>query len=464
MHFFQADNRETREVFLFAPREQVVVDLAGAHDHALDFSAVCDQGVVDHGLEAAIGEVRESRRCSRMTQQTLGSHEDQRPARIHERLTAQQMEILRGGAAVQDLDVVLGGKLEKALEARARVLGPLALVAVREEQHEAAILVPLGAPRADELIDDDLRAVAEVAELRFPENHRFGSNHAVSVFEPHHGELGQRAVVDLERCRALLEMLHWRVLLPGFRVVQHEVPLAERAALRVLPTDTDGYAIAKERCEGEGLGVTPLDRAIFRQHFGPLLEQALELRMYGKIGGPAVNLAIQVQQRFALDRGVHCCTGYAALGLRPLAALIIEVTAGFNIGLNVYQRLVLLLPHSFYDFRRSDVLADQRIRPDPPDGWMLRDLLVHDGLSVRGLIRFVVSEATVTNEIHDDVGVETSAVREREPDDGEARFRIVGVDVKDRDVEAASHVARVVGAARIARIGRETDLIVGDDV
>ena len=49
----------------------------------------------------------------------------------------EHVEELRGRRQVADLDVVLGGELQEALDARARVLGPLALEAVRQEQHEA---------------------------------------------------------------------------------------------------------------------------------------------------------------------------------------------------------------------------------------------------------------------------------------------------------------------------------------
>src|SRR6187401_1553338 len=50
-----------------------------------------------------------------------------------------------------------------------RALGSVAFVAVRQEQRQARGLAPLGEARDQELIDHDLRAVDEVAELRLPE-------------------------------------------------------------------------------------------------------------------------------------------------------------------------------------------------------------------------------------------------------------------------------------------------------
>ena len=49
----------------------------------------------------------------------------------------EEVEELAGRGAVDDADVVLcGGELEEALEARARVLGAVPLVAVRQEQRQ----------------------------------------------------------------------------------------------------------------------------------------------------------------------------------------------------------------------------------------------------------------------------------------------------------------------------------------
>ena len=69
-------------------------------------------------------------------------------ARLLLDLTAQQMEVLRGRRRVADLHVVLGAELQIAFEPRARVLRPLPLVAVREQEDEARSLLPLVPPGA----------------------------------------------------------------------------------------------------------------------------------------------------------------------------------------------------------------------------------------------------------------------------------------------------------------------------
>ena len=46
----------------------------------------------------------------------------------------------------------------------------------------------------------------------------------------------------------------------------------------------------------------------------------------------------------------------------------------------------------------------------------------------------------------------------------QARLGVVGVDVDDRDLEPLGEVARVGRRARVLPLGRETELVVGDDV
>ena len=64
-----------------------------------------------------------------------------RNARTH--LPAQHVEHLRRRRGHADLHVVLGAQLQEALEARRGMLGTLALVAVRQEQRQAATAGPI---------------------------------------------------------------------------------------------------------------------------------------------------------------------------------------------------------------------------------------------------------------------------------------------------------------------------------
>ena len=123
------------------------------------------------------------------------------------RLPPKQMEILRRIGRLADLEIVARRQLQEAFDARAGVFRALPFVAVRQQQHDAGKQSPLVFAGADELVDDCLRDVDEVAELRLPQHQRLGIIAAVAVFETQHAGFGQRRVVDLATrlvCRDVL--------------------------------------------------------------------------------------------------------------------------------------------------------------------------------------------------------------------------------------------------------------------
>ena len=95
---------------------------------------------------------------------------------------------------------------------------------------------------------------------------------------------------------------------------------------------------------------------------------------------------------------------------------------------------------------------------------MRGDLLVHHRLRERRLVAFVVAVAPVADQVDQEVAPEPRAVLPRQARRLEAGDRIVGVDVDDRDLEAARQAAGVAGAVGLGRRGREPELVVGDDV
>ena len=118
-------------------------------------------------------EILELRRRRRQAQQRLfGCISTSGRRGRAQRLAAQNVEVLRRRGRIRHEHVVLRAQLQEALETRARVLRPLPFVAVRQQHHDARVLPPLRAVRRDELIDDALRDVREVAVLRLPQHER----------------------------------------------------------------------------------------------------------------------------------------------------------------------------------------------------------------------------------------------------------------------------------------------------
>jgi hypothetical protein len=89
-----------------------------------------------------------------------------------ERLPPERVKVVRRRARIEDPDVALCGELKEALEPRARMLRAATLIAMGKEEGQSRRLSPLGKARDDELVDDDLRPVDEIAELCLPAHQR----------------------------------------------------------------------------------------------------------------------------------------------------------------------------------------------------------------------------------------------------------------------------------------------------
>ena len=283
----------------------VVVELARGEDEPRHARAI-DVRVVEDGLEAAVHEIGKRRGSLLEPQQALRRHHDERPRVRVERLAAQEMEVLRRRGRVDDADVLLGGELEEPLEARARVLRAVALVAVREEERQARGLAPLGEPRDEELVDDDLRAVDEVAELRLPEDERLRRRHRVAVLEAERGVLRERRVVGLEGCGRLRQVLDRSVLGARVRVVEDEVAVGEGAALGVLAGEADRDALDEQARERERLGLAPVDAAGV-ERLDPPLEHLHELRVDGEALRHVDELGRELSEPVFRDAGGDVC-------------------------------------------------------------------------------------------------------------------------------------------------------------
>ena len=268
--------------------DEVVVDLAAAQEQAPDLGGgpcvSLEARVVDHRAECPGGEVGWARGGLRQAEQGLGRHHHHRAGVGVERLASQQVEVLRRRRRVQDADVALRPEGQEPLQARRRVLRPGSLVAVRQQQRQAGRLPPLRQPGDDELVDDDLGAVHEVAVLRLPQHERLRRRDRVAVLEAEGRVLAERRVVDLEGGCGLRQVLERHVALAVGGVPQRRMALAERPADGVLPREADGRPAGQQRGEREQLGVAPIDpRLILVVEGGRATLELLEqLRMDGE--------------------------------------------------------------------------------------------------------------------------------------------------------------------------------------
>src|SRR5215213_4824394 len=97
-------------------------------------------------------------------------------------------------------------------------------------RHKAAQAAPLGFGASDELVNDYLRHIYEVAKLCFPQHQAVWRVQAVAVLKPKHPRFGKWAVIDFHRSLALGHVLEWKIAMAVLIIVQNGMALAKRAA------------------------------------------------------------------------------------------------------------------------------------------------------------------------------------------------------------------------------------------
>ena len=419
-------------------------------------------------MKRALGQLRRRRCGERMPQQALRRHHDERQ-RIgleQQRLAPQQMEVLRRRRAVGDAHVGVGGGVEEALEPRARVVRPLAFVAVGQQQHQRRRHAPLRAARGHVFVEDDLRAVDEVAVLRFPQHQTRRLLQVVAELEADARVFGQRAVADFERRLCLRQRLQ-RECAP------RRSPRRDTRAWRWLkvprstssPVNRIGTRVGEDRRHRELFRCGPVDRSAPTATANIALRRSRprsSLRCTVKPSGTRHQRCVDRLQR--IKRARRCAPSWrrrlaappAPAGRSPVPVAPTRTRCSSSVIRDCTSASALscvIAPASTSVFAycsrtvgmRGDDLIDLRLRE-------------------RRLVALVVAVLPIADEVDQVIQLESLAIGDGEPRRFDARDRIVGVDVRDRHLEAARQAAGVAGAERLLGIGREAELIVGDDV
>ena len=484
---------------------QIVVDLARAEDHAGDgllglvgqhlVEAPRDQFFHRGGTGAGVG---------------LRGHQDQRLAEVALHLPAQGVEVLGRRREVADLDIVLGAQLQIAFDAGRGVLRPLPFVAVREEHHQAAAAVPLRFAGRDELIDDDLGAVGEVAELGLPEHEGLWVVEGVTVLEPEHRRFAEEAVEDVERGGREGEVGQRAEGLAVVGIVVVGVAVAERRPPAVLPAQANGMIFEHERTERQRLGGAPIDLAagfdfvapfvravparvtelVLPFDFDLVLQVLVQGEAFGQVHQLIGDLVEHIPGDPGLAGGVRVHVGHpfppATEGWHELDQ-VVGLLVGFLHLLGLLQRrfqfavALQILLGSVRDRRaleqvidlRQFVVGGQSVRDELAGvnrhdrvllAVLVLDLAVLDRLCHRGVVVFVVAHLAVANQVDDDIALEGLPVFDGQLRDGDTSVRVLGVHVEDRRLDELRDVGAILGAAGIAGLRREADLVVDDDV
>ena len=347
------------------------------------------------------------------------------------------------------------------------MLRTLALVAVRQQADEARHAQPLALTRRQELVEDHLGAVGEVAELGLPTGQRHRLGHRVAVLKPEHRLFRQHRVDDLEPGLIRGDVLQRRVAALVLLVDQHRMALRERAAFDVLARQADGIAFGRQGAKRQMLGHAPIKALAGVDHLAALIEQAdnrlvgAEIRRDGRDRFADALEAVDVDASYATAGFVVGQRQARPAAIEPVG-LVGTVAGGgreltFKMGPEARS-------HAFEFVGRDDAFLDQLAAIHLGDRRVGLDLLVHQRLRERWLVALVVAEAAITEHVDDDRLLELLPELGCDLGDVDDRFRVVAVDVEDRRFDHQSDVGAVRRRARVARVGGEADLVVDHEV
>ena len=252
-------------------------------------------------------------------------------------------------------------------------------------------------------------------------------------------------------------------------VDQHRMALREGAALAVLAGEPDAVALVEQGREGKRLAHGPVDVLAGVDGFPPIVEQALDRLVEVEAlrhGGQAM---ADLDEARAIDAGLTATIVLRAGGraqacpapVEPVGAVrrVVLACLELDIELGAPDRLVL-----------SDTLGghhafgDELVGIQIEDAAVALDLLVHQRLREGRLVALVVAEAPVAEHVDDDRLVEFLPELDRHLGGIGDRLGVVAVHVDDRRLDHLGDVGRIRRRARVARVGREADLVVDDEV
>jgi len=207
-----------------------------------------------------------------MAQHAFWREDDERFAPRAASLAPQHVEILRGIRGLANLNVVFAGELQKAFDAGAGMFRPLAFKSVRKKKDDARRKIPFVFTCADELIDNHLRAVYEVAELRFPQNEGFGIVAAETVLKAKAAGFRKRRIINFAEGLSRREVRQRDVRVFGLRIHENRVTLVESATLRVLSGKAQRRSFAQQGTESQRFRESIINSAFAVAHFRALFE------------------------------------------------------------------------------------------------------------------------------------------------------------------------------------------------
>ena len=329
--------------------------------------------------------------------------------------------------------------------------------------------LPLAFGGGDELVDDDLRTVHEVAKLGFPANEQVAGEQRIPVVEAQNRGFGEERVVHAVATLLGLQIVQGDVAITRLRIIKHAVTMAEGAATHVLAAEADAVAFREQGAKGQGLSVGPIEAFT---SFDGLLASGEEAF---RDGGMQIEALRHFEQALGHDfellrfhagfhRGVvigRLRHGHAAFEwIAAIGALVLLGERG-DAGFEFVIELALQRGGTRFV---EQALAGEIETEERRGGRMLRDAAGHVRLREAGLVGFVVTVTAVANDVDDDIAAKGLAELQSELRSADDLHRAIAIHMEDGRFDHLRHVGAVVGRTGVLRHRGEADLVVHDEV
>ena len=156
---------------------------------------------------------------------------------------------------------------------------------MRKEQRQPAQAAPFRLARANELIDDHLCAIGEVAKLPFPDDQRIGLGGCEAILKPHDRLFRQQGIGNRKPALPGRQVFQWHIGFLIRLIVQHRVAVEECTARAVLAGQPDFIAFIEQACIGNSFREAPVDRQFAGRHFPAVFQDPLYPGVDGKMHG-----------------------------------------------------------------------------------------------------------------------------------------------------------------------------------
>src|SRR6266852_5797492 len=116
-------------------------------------------------------------------------------------------------------------QLQKTFRSSRGMFRSLPFQSVRQQHHEIGPLSPLRFCTGDELIEDNLSTVCEIAKLRLPHSQRLGSLQTVAILEAKDRIFRQGTIDDVESRLPVSKMIQTDISISTVNISQYKMPM-----------------------------------------------------------------------------------------------------------------------------------------------------------------------------------------------------------------------------------------------